>query len=335
MVQVSILPILNEPPIINDLNVNNNFNNNNISESSLNDHFISTQITVAETSNFVMNNDLDLNNDLNFNTVAETSVINIESEYNLISSNILDGELLYSQPLVQQIPLAETILVRAFNIEIKIKDTDSLSTNNNSDKLLNDNIIDFYFNMIKSLKYNKKLANDINILSSFEFKRFLKDKDYLKKDRNRINIFNHSYILVPICHFDHWSLVNIHVKDKKVRYFDSLVSLKTNDERKKVIKEFISKIIVHDSSKINFTTDILEWGFRVESMLPQQTNNYDCGIFICLFAKIISYNLKISPSQFLNEYISEYRLRILEEIRKVELLDNDFTYASQFGKKNI
>jgi hypothetical protein len=32
--------------------------------------------------------------------------------------------------------------------------------------------------MIKNSKYNKNLANDINILSSFEFKRFIKNNDY-------------------------------------------------------------------------------------------------------------------------------------------------------------
>jgi hypothetical protein len=39
------------------------------------------------------------------------------------------------------------------------------------------------------------------------------------------------------------------------------------------------------------------------------------------------------PSQFSDEYIIGYRLRMLDEIKKVELLDNDFIYASQFDKK--
>jgi Ulp1 family protease len=187
--------------------------------------------------------------------------------------------------------------------------------------------------MIKNSKYNKNLANDINILSSFEFKRFIKNNDYIKKDKNRINIFNSDYVLIPICYSDHWSLVNIHVKTKKVRYFDSLISLTTNSDRKKLINEFVSKIIVHDSAKIDFSTELSDWKFRNESLIPQQTNKYDCGIFICLFAKIISYDLKILPSQFSDEYIIGYRLRMLDEIKKVELLDNDFIYASQFDKK--
>jgi len=102
--------------------------------------------------------------------------------------------------------------------------------------------------MIKNLKYNKNLANDINILSSFEFKRFIKDNNYLKTDKNRINIFKSDYVLIPICYSDHWSLVNIHVKKKKVRYFESLISLTTYSERKKIINDFVSKIIFHDAA---------------------------------------------------------------------------------------
>ena len=318
-----------------DLNLyNNNNNNEDIFDSSFKNEPFLTQLTAAETRNLIMNNNLELNmnNDSNFNT-AVASVINLESEFNLINNSLFSGELLYSQPSVQTISLTETILVKAFNIEIKIKDTDSLTTDNNSMKLLNDNIIDFYFNMIKNSNYNKNLAIDINILSSFEFKRFIKDNNYLKKDKNRINIFKSDYVLIPICYSDHWSLVNIHIKKKKVRYFDSLISLTTNSERKKIINEFVSKIILHDSAKIDFSTELSDWKFRNESLLPQQTNNYDCGIFICLFAKVISYDLKISPSQFLDEYIIGFRLRMLDEIKKVELMDNDFIYASQFDKK--
>ena len=318
---------------LNDLNDNNNDSNDlNDNKNDSNDNNNDLKDDSNGNNNDLNENELNMNNNSNFNTPV-ASVINLESEFNLINNNLFSGELLYSQPAAQTIPLTETILVRAFNIEIKIKDTDSLTTDNNSMKLLNDNIIDFYFNMIKNSKYNKNLANDINILSSFEFKRFIKNNDYIKKDKNRINIFNSDYVLIPICYSDHWSLVNIHVKTKKVRYFDSLISLTTNSDRKKLINEFVSKIIVHDSAKIDFSTELSDWKFRNESLIPQQTNKYDCGIFICLFAKIISYDLKILPSQFSDEYIIGYRLRMLDEIKKVELLDNDFIYASQFDKK--
>jgi hypothetical protein len=135
-----------------DLDDNNNYSNDlNDNKNDSNDNKNDLKDDSNGNNNDLNENELNMNNNSNFNTPV-ASVINLESEFNLINNNLFSGELLYSQPAAQTIPLTETILVRAFNIEIKIKDTDSLTTDNNSMKLLNDNIIDFYFNMIKSLK---------------------------------------------------------------------------------------------------------------------------------------------------------------------------------------
>ena len=107
---------------------------------------------------------------------------------------------------------------------------------------------------------NNNLATDINILSSFDFKRFLQDENSIKIGSTRINIFNYEFILIPICYVNHWSLVNIHIKEKKVRFFDSCISLKT-DERNKLIKRFVSKLIEHDANKKDFSIDLTKWGF--------------------------------------------------------------------------
>jgi Ulp1 family protease len=179
---------------------------------------------------------------------------------------------------------------------------------------------------------NNNLATDINILSSFDFKRFLQDENSIKIGSTRINIFNYEFILIPICYVNHWSLVNIHIKEKKVRFFDSCISLKT-DERNKLIKRFVSKLIEHDATKKDFSIDLTKWGFRKESKLPQQTNEYDCGLFICLYAKLISYNYKIDPSLFLVDYTKNFRDRMIEEIKNCELLGFDYNFAAQFNTK--
>jgi sentrin-specific protease 1 len=237
--------------------------------------------------------------------------------------------MLYSQEISQQTSIIDTVLIKAFNIEIKLKDTNALTTNNNDEKWLNDNIIDFYFNMIKDTERNKHLECDINVLSSFEFKRFLNNKEFIKHDSNRCNIFKHDYIIIPICYSNHWSLVNIHIKQKKVRFFDSCTSLESNDKRKILIKEFVSFIIDNDARKKDFSTNLSEWVFRNESKLPQQCNNFDCGLFICLFAKIISYSAKIIPSQYLENYLLEFRCRMFDEIKNFELFDNEYNYVIQ------
>jgi Ulp1 family protease len=85
--------------------------------------------------------------------------------------------------------------------------------------------------------------------------------------------------------------------------------------------------------KIGFSTKSSEWIFRAEAKLPQQTNSYDCGVFICFFAKIISYSYKILSNQLLDSHIIDFRKRMFEEIQKFELLDNDFNYATEFNLK--
>jgi len=293
------------------------------------------------------NNDLnDNNNDLNDNNYElndngndlsiNNNDLNHSNHFNKNENNaFIASEILYTQNTneIYRETITETILIKAFNIEIRLQDTEPLTTNIAGKKWLNDNLIDFYFNMIKDAKINKYLTCDINILSSLEFNRFLNNKDLIKNDKKRYNIFHHDHILIPICHSDHWSLVNIHTKQKKVRYFDSCTTLNSNNERKILIKEFISYLIDQDSMKIGFSTKSSEWIFRAEAKLPQQTNSYDCGVFICFFAKIISYSYKILSNQLLDSHIIDFRKRMFEEIQKFELLDNDFNYATEFNLK--
>jgi Ulp1 family protease len=157
----------------------------------------------------------------------------------------------------------------------------------------------------------------------------LNNKEFIKHDPNRCNIFKHDYILIPICYSDHWSLVNIHIKQKKVRFYDSCTSLESNDKRKILIKEFVTSIIDHDARKTDCSTNLSEWVFRNESKLPQQNNNFDYGVFICLFAKIISYSAKIIPSQYLENYLLEFSFRMFDEIKNFELFDNEYSYVIQ------
>ena len=47
---------------------------------------------------------------------------------------------------------------------------------------------------------NNNLVTDINILSSFDFKRFLRDENSFKLESTRSNVFNYEFILIPICY---------------------------------------------------------------------------------------------------------------------------------------
>jgi len=48
---------------------------------------------------------------------------------------------------------------------------------------------------------------------------------------------------------------------------------------------------------------------------------------------LISYNYKIDPSLFLEDYTKNFRDRMIEEIKNCELLGFDYNFAAQFNAK--
>jgi hypothetical protein len=57
--------------------------------------------------------------------------------------------------------------------------------------------------------------------------------------------------------------------------------------------------------------------------VPQIQDDHDSGAFLCLAAKILSYNLKLNPNKFTNEYIINFKNNLINEIKTVELSNND------------
>jgi Ulp1 family protease len=79
-----------------------------------------------------------------------------------------------------------------------------------------------------------------------------------------------------------------------------------------------------DSEETNIKYAKTEWIFRSESNTPQQTNNYDCGIFLCLFSKLIIYAKKITTIQFTIADIIKFRSRMKKELS--DSLQNDYEF---------
>ena len=63
-------------------------------------------------------------------------------------------------------------------------------------------------------------------------------------------------------------------------YIHNLTSLKTNKERKELIKAFAVHVINKDSIDKKYIFNICDSIFRAQSSLPQQSNTNDCGIYI-------------------------------------------------------
>ena len=268
-------------------------------------------------------NDLDtdkniIQTNLDSKAVLATEYL-INSTSPITQTLFLANEYLYSQQPTQQQPsVLNSTIVSAFNINITGKEILSLTSTGGRESWLNDNIIDFYFNLLSNKGFNKHLNQSINVISSLEFTRYAKNiqaiSDLIIKHNN---IFDFDLSIIPICIYDHWSMVLINTKDKKVRFYDSNIKLKTNKERKDSIKAFVIHIINKDSTDKKIIFNICDWIFRAQSSLPQQSNTNDCGVYICSYAKHISLKQEISD----NINISNLRTNIKNEIIQCEISD--------------
>ena len=100
----------------------------------------------------------------------------------------------------------EDMVVDHFSIQICRKDLATLKGLN----WLNDNIINFYMNLIcdRSLKKKTDAQNKVHTFSTFFYPKLIKDgySTILKRWTRKIDIFSFNLILVPIHINLHWTL---------------------------------------------------------------------------------------------------------------------------------
>lgn len=89
-----------------------------------------------------------------------------------------------------------------------------------------------------------------------------------------------------------------------------------------------NKLLSNDSFTKTRLIDFNNWLFRAANSVPQIHDDHDSGAFICLAAKILSYNLKLNQNQFTNDYIINFKNNLIDDIKKVELSNDDYSIAS-------
>jgi hypothetical protein len=318
----------------NDLNDSNNDYNDNDNNNDLNDNnndLNDNNNDLNDNNNDLSDNDLnDNNNDLNDNkndpNVTRNNNIEILNNNFSLNYDFVPNQLLYTQNSTQQTQIQtefeDSIAVKAFNMLITIQDLNNINSANN----LSNKIIDFYLNMIIRKEINKKLALNINLLNSNDFKNFT-DNQIIN---NHSNIFDYDFTFIPLFLFDHWSLILIRQKEQKVNYYDSKNNSKTILKRKKETKKYVIELISQDALIKKRLIDFKNWSIRAANSVPQIQEDHDSGAFICLVAKTLSYNVKLNPNKFTNEYIINFKNNLINEIKIVDLsIDDDLTALSE------
>ena len=204
----------------------------------------------------------------------------------------------------------ETVLIDAYRIPIRPSDVKTLLNG----KWLNDNIINFYMQMIVARwEEDRENFRSVYALSSFFYPKLMQGGyDSIKRWIKDVDIFSHSLILIPVhVERDHWCLATIDMEAKLIVYYDSLGG--KNNPALRLIDSFLQQE--------HLTKRGSALGINYEKMnaknIPQQKNGSDCGMFVCKFAEYLSRKAEFTFSQSNMPY---FRKRMMYEITRNELL---------------
>jgi Ulp1 family protease len=130
--------------------------------------------------------------------------------------------------------------------------------------------------------------------STYNYKR-------VSKWTKKIDLLSMDKIIVPI-HVagSHWTVACINIRDRQFEYYDSLIALCGHKEYGQYVLDRLCRYLEDEAKdKQQSTLHANRWRRFVynEKEIPQQDNSYDCGVFVCLFARNIAQDKRMNFSQ--------------------------------------
>lgn len=161
----------------------------------------------------------------------------------------------------------------------------------NGDVWLNDQIINAYFSLITK-------ANPlVGAMDAFFFVDVVMKKDlsrWLKPE-----LFDKHMLFIPAIYRNHWRLVVWDLLNSRVETYDS------GQTESDTIQPFIHQILTQKECPRS------RCAIQIKKNLPKQNNMYDCGVFVCLFAKHVALHREIN---FTADEMPELRKQVALEI---------------------
>lgn len=206
-----------------------------------------------------------------------------------------------------------TQIIQKFCIPITVRDLKTLRSPN----WLNDEVINFYFELLSQRSKGNLNYPRIHIFNTFFYPK-LKSNGYesIKRWTRKVDIFSFDMILIPIHLGIHWCCAEINMKEKAIRYYDSLHN--SNKTCLKLLHEYL--IEEHKDKKGtdgNAEFDFEKWTLSSPKNIPCQQNGYDCGVFTCVYAE---YRSRDADFTFSQKNMYYFRDKISYEIIKGALL---------------
>ena len=179
---------------------------------------------------------------------------------------------------------------------------------------LNDEIINFYMNLLNS--YDERLCERFpnrkksHFFSSFFVTRLLNNRlGYVYNEvtnwAKKLDVFAMDKFIMPInTNNNHWTLACVYIAQKQIHYFDTYKK-RYEDIHKRIYvdksadyMEGLIKWVIDEGKKRNVTEKRENWELINRTPdIPQQENDYDCGVFTIVCADFLSDNLPLKYSQ--------------------------------------
>ncbi|CAF1009833.1 unnamed protein product [Brachionus calyciflorus] len=201
-----------------------------------------------------------------------------------------------------EIKTIDPLIVKGLGFKIFQSDLHSVV---NCEKL-NDNIINFYLNL---------LCNSIDSFKAFSIDSILINKILstdlrgITKCFEKLNNSCYQLIFFPLfIHTNHWSLLIFNTSKKTISFDDSLFKIDLN---------FVKKITTKLSKYVTSLKSCSDWPVLSSFNYPQQIDNdTDWRVFLCQYAKYHAFNRSFDFTQ--SDILSK-RIEIANEIRKFEI----------------
>ncbi|XP_043270475.1 sentrin-specific protease-like [Venturia canescens] len=170
---------------------------------------------------------------------------------------------------------------------------------------LNDEIINSYFDLISK---ERTFGQRVYAMSSFFFPRLhLNGYEAVRRWTKKINIFKYDKVLVPVHLGNHWCLAIINFENKTIIYYDSF-----KGKNPRYLETLLQYLIKEAGQKEEKPIIKEEWHLATKQDIPRQTNGYDCGVFVCMYARNEIFG---GEMDFTQNDMPQVRQRMMRELQ--------------------
>lgn len=178
---------------------------------------------------------------------------------------------------------------------------------------LNDEVINFYMELISERSRNDENLPNVHAMNTFFLQRLF-DSGYggVRRWTRKVDIFAQDIVPIPVHKGIHWCMAIIHIKNKTIKYYDSMGA-----PNNAVLNALVDYLKNESLDKKKVALDMSGWSIENVQDIPQQENGSDCGVFSCMYAEFVSRN---RPFVFSQQHMQYFRKRMIFEICSGEML---------------